>query len=448
MIVKDRIQKIKALKKAIADFESEILNALKVDLGKPEVEVILQELYPIKKEIDYTLRNIHDWTAKRRASTPLALSGTRQYVLAEPKGRVLIISPWNFPIMLTLRPLVSALAAGNTVVLKPSEHTKESSMVIKKLIESAFDKSEVEVVLGGPEVAADLTRQPFDHISFTGGTEIGKLVMRSAAEQLCSITLELGGKSPVIVDSTARIKRSAKRIAWGKYLNAGQVCIAPDYMLIEENSHNEMVLELEKSIITMFSEKPLESEDLGKIVNEKHYKRILDLIEEAVSKGAQLLVPGGELKGKEGERKIAPCFLTNCTMDMAIMREEIFGPVLPILTWKTRNDAVKIVEMNNNPLALYIFSKKRKNIDWFIQNTKAGTSAINEVIIQIANPEIGFGGIGSSGIGRSNGKASFDTYSNLKLELDSTNMYNALQLTFPPYSKFSLALTRFINKWL
>ena len=198
----------------------------------------------------------------------------------------------------------------------------------------------------------------------------------------------------------------------------------------------------------MFSERPLDSEDLGKIVNERHYKRILDLIEEAVSRGAQLHVPGGELKGKEGERKIGPCFLTNCTIDMAIMREEIFGPVLPILTWKTRNDAIEIIEMNKNPLALYIFSEKRKNIDWFIQNTKAGTSAINEVIIQIANPEIGFGGIGTSGIGRSNGKASFDDYSNLRSFLDSTNMYNALQLTFPPFNKFSLALTRFINKWL
>ena len=446
--MKERKENIKKLWSAINDHKDELLDALMKDLGKPEPEALLQEIFPLKKEVDHVLKNLNEWLSKRYAPTPISLIGTSHYVKPEPKGHVLIISPWNFPVMLTLRPLIGALAAGNTVVLKPSEHTPNTSEVIQKLIKSAFDENLVKVVLGGPEEAANLTSQDFDHINFTGGTEIGKLVMKAASEKLCSVTLELGGKSPAIVDCTANIKRSVKRIAWGKYLNAGQVCIAPDYLLIQKIKEDEFVKLFEKSIINMYGEKPIESNDLGKIVNTKHFNRITALIEDAISKGASLHVPGGVLELGEEKCKISPCFLTNCSTDMAIMKEEIFGPVLPIMTWETKKEALSIINKNPNPLALYIFSSKRKEIDFFVSKTKAGSTGINEVIIQAANPSLGFGGIGTSGIGRLNGKESFDSFSNLRSFVASTKIPSALPLTFPPFTKLSLDLSRFISKWL
>ena len=445
--VKTRKKNLKLLWGAIESHETELLEALHKDLNKPEAEALLQEIYPLKKEYETCLRNIYVWSGKRKVSTPLALMGTRHYVLAEPKGKVLIISPWNFPAMLTLRPLFSALASGNMVVVKPSEHTPNTSNVIKKLIESVFDNDTVSVRLGGPEVAAELTSQPFDHICFTGGTEIGKLVMKAAAENLCSVTLELGGKSPVIVDKSAHLGNTALRVAWGKYMNAGQVCIAPDYMLVEKKMEDDMVKALTDRIVTMFGDNPIDSEDLGAIVNERHYNRILGLIKEAVKSGAKLHVPGGVLEIGKGKRKIAPCILTECTTDMEIMKEEIFGPVLPVLSWESKNEVLEIVAKNPNPLALYIFSSKSRNINFFTENTKAGSTAINEVIIQIANPEMGFGGIGNSGMGRSNGKASFDAFSNLRTFVSATTRFNLLPLTFPPFGKFGLRISRLIRKW-
>ncbi|MBM72452.1 MAG: aldehyde dehydrogenase family protein [Crocinitomicaceae bacterium] len=374
--------------------------------------------------------------------------GTRHYVKPEPKGRILIISPWNFPVILTLRPLIGALAAGNTVVVKPSEHTPSTSLVLQKLIGETFSKDVVSVVLGGPEEAAKLTAQDFDHINFTGGTEIGKLVMRAAAERLCSVTLELGGKSPVIVSRNAKIKRAANRISWGKFLNVGQVCIAPDYLLIEDEVYEEFKTEFEENIYKMFGKNPIYSDDLGKIVNIKHYDRILGLIKDAVKDGAQLHVPGGVLELGSERGKIAPCFLTNCSTDMGIMKEEVFGPVLPILTWNSQDELLDVINKNPNPLALYIFSSKRAEVDKFVENTRAGTTGINEVIIQVANPALGFGGVRASGIGRSNGKAFFDSLSNLRSFVESTSIPSALPLTFPPFTNFSLTLSRFISKWL
>jgi len=446
--VKTRKKHIKLLWGAIESHESELIEALYLDLNKPEAEALLQEIYPLKKEYETCLRNIYVWSGKRKVSTPLALMGTSHYVLAEPKGEVLIISPWNFPVMLTLRPLFGALASGNRVVVKPSEHTPNTSNVIKKLIGSVFDDDTVSVRLGGPDIAAGLTSEPFDHICFTGGTEIGKLVMKSAAENLCSVTLELGGKSPVIVDKTAHICNAALRVAWGKYMNAGQVCIAPDYMLVEKAKKAEMVQALTDRIVAMFGENPIDSVDLGSIVNARHYNRILGLIKSAVKSGAKLHVPGGVLELGAEKLKIAPCILTDCTPDMEIMKEEVFGPVLPVLTWESKDKVLDVISKNPNPLALYVFSSKSKNINFFTENTKAGSTAINEVIIQVANPDMGFGGIGSSGMGRSNGKASFDAFSNLRSYVSSSTRFNLLPLTFPPFGKKGLMFSRFIRKWL
>ena len=381
-------------------------------------------------------------------NTPVALFGTKHYVRPEPKGKVLVISPWNFPIMLTLRPVVSAIAAGNSVVVKPSEHTPHCSNIIKRIIEDVFRTDEVEVVLGGPEIAAELTSRPFNHICFTGGTEIGKKVMRAAAEHLCSVTLELGGKSPVIIDQEVNIRQAASRISWGKYLNAGQACIAPDYVLVPSNNIEEFVNTVDSSIVKMYGESPMDSLDLGHIVNEKHYKRILGLINDAVKQGAELRVPGGILELPDKINKIAPCILYNCTPEMSVMQEEIFGPVLVVMGYDSHEHALDIIANNPHPLALYIFSKKRKNVKWFIDNTKAGSTVVNDVVIQMSNPELSFGGIQKSGIGRSNGKAGFDSFSNLRSFVESNNYISTVPLTYPPFSSFTEKLVNTIKRYL
>lgn len=445
---KVREQRLKRLKSSIKKFEDDILKALKTDLNKSSAESTLMELYPLSKEIDLTLKNLRHWGSKRRVNTPIALFGTKHYVRPEPKGRVLIISPWNFPIMLTLRPVVSAIAAGNSVVVKPSEHTPNCSNIIKQIIEDVFSTEEVEVVLGGPEIAAELTAQPFNHICFTGGTEIGKKVMRAASENLCSVTLELGGKSPAIIDKEVNISQAASRISWGKFLNAGQACIAPDYALVPSSNVEEFVDAVELSIVKMYGESPMDSADLGHIVNEKHYKRILGLIKDAVKQGAVLRVPGGILELPDKLNKIAPCIIYNCTPEMSIMQEEIFGPVLVVMSYNSREQALEIIENNPHPLALYIFSKKRKNAKWFIDNTKAGSTVVNDVVIQMSNPELSFGGIQKSGIGRSNGKAGFDSFSNLRSFVEANKYFSALPLTYPPFSSFTEKLVRTIKRYL
>ena len=446
--LRERKARVKLLMSAVLDFEQELLDALKTDLDKHEAEATLQEIYPLKKEAQHTISNLDRWMGKRYASTPLALIGTRHYVRAEPKGRVLIISPWNYPVMLTLRPLIGALAAGNSVVVKPSEHTPTVSSVLKKLLESIFTEDIVKVELGGAEVAAKLTSSPFNHINFTGGTSIGRLVMKSAAEHLCSVTLELGGKSPTIIDKSANLKNAALKIGWGKYMNAGQVCIAPDHLLIEKSIEAEFTTALLNRITAMYGENPIDSPDLGKIVNATHYNRILGLIKDATEKGATLHVPGGVLEMGAARSKISPCILTGCTLDMAIMKEEIFGPVLPVLTWETREEAVATILRNPYPLALYIFSSKSKNIDWFIENTQSGSTAINEVVIQVANSDLPFGGIQSSGMGRSGGQEAFDSFSNLRSFVVQTLPFSFLPLTFPPFKVLGITFSRFARKWL
>ncbi len=272
--------------------------------------------------------------------------------------------------------------------------------------------------------------------------------MKSAAEHLCSVTLELGGKSPTIIDKSANLKNAALKIAWGKYMNAGQVCIAPDHLLIEKSIAAEFTTALLSRITTMYGEKPIESKDLGKIVNATHYNRILGLIKDAVAKGATLHVPGGVLEKGEDRCKISPCILTGCTLEMAVMQEEIFGPVLPILTWETREEAVAIIHRNPYPLALYIFSSKSKYINWFIENTQSGSTAINEVVIQVANSDLPFGGMQSSGMGRSGGKEDFDSFSNLRSFAVQTLPFSFLPLTFPPFNALGLTFSRFARKWL
>ncbi|MDA0728402.1 MAG: aldehyde dehydrogenase family protein [Bacteroidetes bacterium] len=444
-----RKEHLRALWSSILNHEEALIDALHDDLGKPRVEVHLHEIYPIKTEIKFALKHLRGWMAPRATSTPLAMIGTRSFIHAEPKGQVLVISPWNFPVMLTLRPLVSALAAGNRVVVKPSEHTPQTAQVLQRIVKDALPESTAAVVLGGPEVSAKLTTLPFQHICFTGGTQIGKLVMRAAADNLASLTLELGGKSPAIVDKTAHVGDASRRLAWGKCLNNGQVCIAPDYLVVDDAVADDLIQQLSKRISAMYGgtdgQHEMMSPHRSKMVNDHHFQRVVGLIEDAINQGATC-VHGGTWDAEE--RRIAPTLLDGCRPDMKVMQEEIFGPVLPILRYKSREERDALLAHHPHPLALYIFSQDSQNIDELMRSTRAGTTGINEVIVQVAQPELPFGGIQNSGMGRTGGLSGFRQFSNERSVVAQRSRFNILPLTFPPFNRRSLWLVRTVQKWL
>jgi len=443
-----RRQHLRALWKAVQAHESDILQALWEDLGKPEEEVRLHEIYPVKSEIAYALRHGRGWMAPSPTPTPLAMLGTRSYVHVEPKGQVLIISPWNFPIILTLRPLVSALAAGNRVILKPSEHTPATSKVLASIVASALPPDVAHVVLGGPDVSQALTAQPFQHICFTGGTRIGQLVMKAAAEHLASVTLELGGKSPAIVDATAHLGDASRRLAWGKCLNNGQVCIAPDYLLVHADVADAFLAQLVNRMREMYGETPdeqLANDQRSRIVNAHHTERLIGLVEDAKSRGASVM--HGGIWDREN-RRIAPTILDQCTPEMAVMQEEIFGPVLPVLRWRTEDELQALLRLHPHPLALYIFSRNQATIDRWMATTKAGTTGINEVILQVAQPSLPFGGIQTSGMGRTGGHHGFLQFSNQRSVVAQRTRFNILPLTFPPFTPFTRWLAQTVQRWL
>lgn len=436
---------LKALWNAILHHEQRLIDALARDLAKPTAEVHLNEIYPMKSEIRQATRHISGWTAPMPTPTPLAMTGTKSFIQHEPKGQVLIISPWNFPVILTLRPLVSAIAAGNRCIVKPSEHTPHTAEVLASIVSEALPQEVAAVVQGGPDVSAALTRLPFQHICFTGGTEIGKKVMASAAKNLASVTLELGGKSPVIVEGSAHVADASKRIAWGKCLNNGQACIAPDYMLVHATIQEDMLKALSSRIDEMYRGNALESPERSVMVNEHHWRRVVGLIEDAIAQGARVVCGG---TWDEKTRRIAPTILANCSLDMAIMKEEIFGPVLPVIAWTTREELLALLAAHPHPLALYVFSKNKAFTDDIMANTKAGTTGINEVFLQVAQPALPFGGIQSSGMGRTGGFYGFQQFSNIRSVVQQRTRWNILPLTFPPFGKRGVQLARAVQRWL
>ncbi len=434
--------------KSVLAHESELVRALAADLGKPREEVHLQEIYPVKAEIAHARKHLRGWMAPKPTPTPLAMLGTRSLVQPEPKGQLLIISPWNFPVILTLRPLVSALAAGNRVILKPSEHTPETSKVLASIVEQAVPADVATVVLGGPEVSAKLTSLPFQHICFTGGTNIGKKVMKAAAENLASVTLELGGKSPAVVDATAHLGDASRRLAWGKCLNNGQVCIAPDYALVEDAVADRFLTEVARRIGEMYgegAEAQLMNPQRSRMVNRHHWQRVVGLIEDAVEKGARVVLGG---HWNEDDLRIAPTVLDGVTVDMKVMQEEIFGPVLPVLRWRDANEVNQIVAQNPHPLAMYFFSKNDAAVESWMRANPAGTTGINEVILQVAQPDLPFGGIQTSGMGRTGGHEGFKQFSNMRSVVRQQTRHNILPLTFPPFGERSLWLARTVQRWL
>lgn len=444
----ERRARLDALWQAVLRHEADLIQALKSDMGKPREEVHLQEIYPLKAEIMHARKHLRGWMAPKPASTSLAMLGTSSHVLPEPKGQVLIIAPWNFPVILTLRPLVSAIAAGNRVMLKPSEHTPETSKVIASIVETAFAPEEAFVVLGGPEVSQALTSLPFQHVCFTGGTNIGRKVMKAAAQHLASVTLELGGKSPAVVDATANLVDASRRMAWGKCLNNGQVCIAPDYLMVQSSVADRFLEELKLRIEDMYGpdeQGQLTSDDRSQMVNQHHFDRVVGLIQDALDRGAKL-VHGGIWDA--ASRRIAPTVLDDVTMDMAVMKEEIFGPVLPVMRWEKDEEVNALVSHNPHPLAMYFFSNRNDAIQSWMHSNPAGTTGINEVVLQVANPNLPFGGIQTSGMGRTGGIAGFKQFSNMRSVLRQTSRFNVLPWTFPPFTRRSLWLAKTVQRWL
>ncbi len=438
---KVRIEKLSTLKKAIESFEEEIYQALQTDLRKSKFETALAELFFTYAEIDFAIKNIQTWMKPTRASPVMSNFFSSNKIYYEPKGVCLIISPWNYPFQLLMSPLISAIAAGNCVIVKPSEISQATGKLIHELITKTFNINEIACFNGDAEISKALLALPFDHIFFTGSTTVGKVVMEAASKNLTSVTLELGGKSPTIVDDTADLKTAAQKIAWGKLVNAGQTCIAPDYVLIDEKIETQFISYYKEAVLKMFftSDKKINKESYGKIINQKQFDRLTNLIKEAVSSGAEL-VWGGE--SDEKDLTIFPTILKNVRAQNPIMQQEIFGPILPIITFKKLEDAIDFINAKDKPLALYIFSDDNKNKEHIIKSTSAGGTCINDVLIHISNPNVPFGGVNSSGMGSCHGIFGFKNFSHERTVVFQSKL-GLTKIVYPPYENKNGLL-----KWL
>lgn len=428
---------LKKLKRVLNDNRQRIADALRADLGKSASESYMCETGLTLSELTYQIRHIGKFTKKQRVPTPVAQWISRSYRYPSPYGTVLIMSPWNYPVLLSLEPLLEAVAAGNTVVLKPSAYSPATSALLAELIASVFPPEYVATVQGGREENAELLDIPFDYIFFTGSKSVGRIVYEKAAARLTPVTLELGGKSPCIVDETAKIKLAAKRIVFGKYLNCGQTCVAPDYILCHESVKEKLVSEITKQIKAQFGEHPLKNEAYGKMVSRKHFDRVRALID------PEKVVWGGE--SDEETLKIAPTVMDGVTYDDAVMGEEIFGPVLPILTYRDLDEVIRTVNEGESPLALYFFSSDKRNIEKVLAEARFGGGCINDVVIHLATSNLPFGGFGASGIGGYHGKFGFDTFTHYKAIVDKKTIID-LPMRYQPYRKFYDKLVRFFLK--
>ncbi|MCR4900354.1 MAG: aldehyde dehydrogenase [Treponema sp.] len=431
--VKARIQALKKLYSVIKESEKEITTALTQDLGKSALEGFMCEAGLVMGEISYMLKNIRKFARDEGRATPITNFAAKSFVKKSPRGTVLIMSPWNYPFLLTMDPLVDALAAGNTVVLKPSAYSAATTAVIQKLIASCFAPEYVAVVNGGRAENQCLLEQKFDYIFFTGSQSVGREVMKKAAENLTPVTLELGGKSPCIVDKSANIPLTATRIVWGKFLNCGQTCVAPDYILCHEDVKDKLIQEIKKQIKVQFGDDPLNNPTYGKIINQKHFERLNWLINQ------NKVVCGG--KSDEAKLKIEPTVMVNVTWDDAVMGQEIFGPVLPVLTWKNEQEMIDTVNSRSTPLALYLFSCNKALQKKVLNSCQFGGGCINDTIVHLATNNMGFGGVGESGMGAYHGKAGFETFSHKKSIVDKKNWID-VNMRYQPYTSFKEMLLR------
>lgn len=427
-----RIKSLRKLKLTIEAYEEEIYEALFLDLRKNKMESAITEVLFIYSELDFALKNTKRWMKPKRAKrtiTSLLAKNTIQY---QPKGSSLIIAPWNYPFQLTMSPLISAISAGNTVIIKPSEYSPNVSKIIKKIIDSSFEENQIACFQGNQSVSEQLLQLPFDHIFFTGSPQIGKIVMKAAAENLSSITLELGGKSPVIIDQNTDIKDAADKIAWGKLINAGQTCIAPDYVFVHQNKLQEFIEYYKNAATKMFfhDDGTINTQDYACIINQRHANRLKDILDDAVRNGADLYW-GGTL---DSELTFSPTILGNPPLDSRVMQEEIFGPILPIIPYKELTEVIQIINERPKPLAFYIFSKNNKTIEHLLKNIPSGGACINDVIIHVSNPNLPFGGINGSGTGSCHGIYGFKSFSHERAIVYQSKLQPA-NLVYPPYYK-------------
>ena len=457
--IRHRKRLLKLLRSSIIDHKDDILAALKEDLGKSETEAYMCEYGLVLSEISHTISHMVRWGRKRRVCTPLANFHSSSYILREPYGNVLIMSPWNYPFLLCISPLICALAAGNTAVIKPSAYAPATSAAIKRLVEDTFTDDYVAVVEGGRDVNADLLEQKWDYIFFTGSKTVGRVVMGKAAVHLTPVTLELGGKSPVIVDEKADLKIAAARIMFGKYLNLGQTCVAPDHVFVHESVAARFLELCKEQMRAMYGENPLENEDYGKIISRKHYDRLCDVLDDCRSKlGDEAILAGGV---KQDERlRISPTIVMAGHLpasdaeagaerpafeELKIMQDEIFGPLLPVISYSDLYDVVQYVNSRPRPLACYIFTNDSTVRDNLLEALHFGGGCVNDTIIHLATDYMPFGGVGESGMGNYHGKYGFDTFSHLKSITDKKRWID-LPLRYQPYTKSKLKMIRMFLK--
>lgn len=435
--VEFRIRQLKTLYQTILSFEDKIQNALREDLGKSPFESYETEIGFVLAEITYAIRHLKEWARPKKIFPPLFLFPSWGAICPEPYGSVLILAPWNYPFQLALAPLVSAIAAGNCAVLKPSELAPHTANVLAEILDACFEKRFCALIQGGPETAARLTSLPFDKIFFTGSERVGKKVLAAAAENLTPVVLELGGKSPCIVDSTADLSLAARRIIWGKSLNAGQTCVAPDYLLVDRRVKGALLERMEQELHRFFGDRPEQNPQYPKLINDAHYNRISSLLSEGT------ILFGGRQNPEE--RKISPAVMESIDPSSPLLTEEIFGPILPVVTYDHPDEILPYLSSRPKPLALYLFTSDKTMERTILSRASFGGGCVNDVILHLSCPELPFGGVGTSGMGSCHGKAGFDTFSHSKSVLKSSPRLD-LPVRYPPYSEKSFStLRRFLR---
>jgi len=431
-----RIDSLKKLRSLIVLHEQEIVDALWKDFHKPEFEVIATESRFVLKELNYTISKLKRWSGRKRVKTPIVHFISHSYVVPQPYGQVLILSPWNFPFQLAFMPLIGAIAAGNCVILKVSSQVPAIAGVMLKILDH-FPKELVAMIDGDHSTNDFLLDQKFDYIFFTGSPGVGKYIMQKAAVNLTPVSLELGGKNPCVVAADARLDFAAKRIAWGKFANCGQICVSPDYLLIDRKVKDKFLELISKEIRLFYGEDPEESNNFARIISSGSVNRLTELM-----KTGQIVTGG---KTEAVSRYVAPTIIKDVKPDDPIMREEIFGPVLPVIDFENFEDVYQIIGKNPKPLAVYIFSQSRRLVNNFLKKTQSGSAGVNDTVMQIASPYLPYGGIGSSGMGRYHGRKSFETFSNMRSVLVKSNILD-IWLRYPPYSKFKTKIVSFLMR--
>jgi len=426
--VDKRINNLKKLKNVIKKYEDEIIDALNKDLGKHIFEAYSNEVGFVYGSIDFVIKKLKNWTKVKKVKNDAAQLPGKSYIYKSHYGAVLIIGPYNYPFQLTIEPLIGAIAGGNTVIIKPSEYATATETIIEKIIKETFDEEYIAVVTGDYKVNSDLLDLEFDYIFFTGSVNVGKIVMEKASKHLTPITLELGGKSPVIVDNTADLKVSAKRILWGKLTNAGQTCVAPDYLLAQEHIYEELIEELKNTIVEFYGNDIINNKEFGRIINEKHMNRLNNILENDKDK----IVVGGDVDFEQ--RYISPTIIRDVTLEDSVMKDEIFGPILPVIKYKDLEDIKYYISKHKNPLALYVFSENDDFSEDIIRRFTFGGGCVNDTISHVASAHLPFGGVGTSGMGNYHGRASFDTFTHTKSIVKKSTKID-IKLVFPPYKE-------------